>query len=148
MAPVLLQLWMEQEMKKRTPKILDVDDDPDFIDAISKVLKSAEFEVASLTSPKQVENRIFDERPDLIILDLMMDGLFDGFDLCNEIRSSDLYKEFSETPVIFISAVKELTGSRFDINIEVNGSRGPDAYLDKPVNPKELIAVIESLLQE
>lgn len=135
-------------MRKKTPKILIVDDDPDFIDAISMILESAAFDVASLTSPKQIEDRIFEEKPDLVILDVMMDGLFDGFALCNEIKSSAQYKQFNETPIIFVSAVKELTGSRFDITKEAKGSRGPDAYLDKPVKPKELIGVIESLLQK
>jgi CheY-like chemotaxis protein len=130
----------------KAPKIMIVDDDQDFIDATSMILKSANYDVVSVSSPKKVKEVLEKEKPDLILLDIMMDSLFDGFSLCNAIKGSEEFKEFSRIPIIFISAVKELTGSRFNINEQEEGFKGPDAYLDKPVNPSELIQKIEELL--
>jgi len=133
-------------MSKKTPKIMIIDDDPDFIEAVSMILKSATYDVASVNSPKLVGEALAREEPDLILLDIMMDSLFDGFSLCNDIKTSPDYAAFHATPIIFVSAVKELTGSRFDLHEEGEGFKGPDAYLDKPVKPKELLKKIEELL--
>jgi CheY-like chemotaxis protein len=135
-------------MTSKIPKIMIVDDDPDFVDAVTMILKSATYDVVSVSSPKQVKEKLQVEKPDLILLDIMMDSLFDGFSLCNEIKGSEEYKEFNKIPIIFVSAVKELTGSRFDLNEQEEGFKGPDAYLDKPLKPKELLGKIEELLQK
>ena len=78
----------------------------------------------------------------------MMDSLFDGFSLCHAIKTSKEYKEFKNTPIIFVSAVKEKTGSRFQFKGEEQGLIGPDDYIDKPVKPDDLIARIERLLKK
>jgi CheY-like chemotaxis protein len=78
----------------------------------------------------------------------MMDSLFDGFSLCHEIKTSEEYKEFNDTPIIFVSAVKEKTGSRFQFNTIEQGLVGPDDYIDKPVKSKDLLARIEKLLNK
>lgn len=76
----------------------------------------------------------------------MMDSLFDGFSLCHNIKTSKEFADVQDTPVIFISAVKEMTGSRFQFKGEEQGLIGPDDYIDKPVKPEDLIARIEKLL--
>jgi len=78
----------------------------------------------------------------------MMDSLFDGFSLCHNIKTSKEYKDFNKTPIIFISAVKEMTGSRFQFKGDDQGMVGPDDYIDKPVKPADLISRIERLLQK
>ena len=89
-----------------------------------------------------------EEKPDLVLLDIMMDSLFDGFSLCHAIKTSKEFKEVKDTPVIFVSAVKEMTGTRFQFKGEEQGLVGPDDYLDKPVKPDELISRIERLLKK
>jgi CheY-like chemotaxis protein len=135
-------------MKNKTPKILVVDDDPDFVEAVSMILKSAPYDVASVGSPKEVRGALEKEKPDLILLDIMMDSLFDGFSLCHSIKTSNEFKEFHDTPIIFVSAVKEKTGSRFQFKGEEQGLTGPDDYIDKPVKPEDLLARIERLLEK
>jgi len=135
-------------MNKSAPKILVIDDDPDFIAAVTPILKSALYEVATASNPREAKDKIFTEKPDLILLDIMMDSLFDGFSLCHAIKTSKEYKEFKDTPIIFVSAVKEKTGSRFQFKGEEQGMAGPDDYIDKPVKPHDLIARIERLLQK
>ena len=135
-------------MKKQKAKILIIDDDPDFNDAITPILESALYDVVTALNPDEGKKKIFSEKPDLILLDIMMDSLFDGFSLCHEIKTSEEYKEFNNVPVIFISAVKKMTGSRFQFNTREQGMVGPDDYIDKPVKSDDLITRIEKLLSK
>jgi len=129
-------------------KILVIDDDPDFVDAVTPILQSALYDVVSAANPAEGKQKILKEKPDLILLDIMMDSLFDGFSLCHNIKTAKEFKEVKDTPVIFVSAVKEMTGSRFQFKGEEQGLIGPDDYIDKPVKPDDLIARIERLLKK
>lgn len=135
-------------MENAKAKIMIIDDDPDFRDAITPILQSALYEVVTASNPKEGKNKILAEKPDLILLDIMMDSLFDGFSLCHAIKTAKDFKDVANTPVIFVSAVKEMTGSRFQFKGEDQGLCGPDDYIDKPVKPDDLIARIEGLLKK
>jgi CheY-like chemotaxis protein len=135
-------------MNKSSPKILVIDDDPDFIAAVTPILKSALYDVGTASNPQEAKDRIFKEKPDLILLDIMMDSLFDGFSLCHAIKTSKEFKDFKDTPIIFISAVKEVAGSRFQFKGDEEGMAGPDDYIDKPVKPDDLLARIAKLLKK
>lgn len=138
----------EEKMEKQKAKILVIDDDSDFIDAVTPILESALYDVVNASNPEEGKKKIFSEEPDLILLDIMMDSLFDGFSLCHAIKTSKEYKEFNDIPIIFISAVKEVTGSRFQFKGEEQGMVGPDDYIDKPVKPDDLLSRIEKLLNK
>ncbi|MCX7975113.1 MAG: response regulator transcription factor [Candidatus Aminicenantes bacterium] len=129
-------------------KILVIDDDPDFVAAITPILKSALYEVATASNPQEAKEKIFTEKPDLILLDIMMDSLFDGFSLCHAIKTSREFREFKDVPIIFVSAVKEVAGTRFQFKGEEQGMVGPDDYIDKPIDPADLLARIEKLLKK
>jgi len=129
-------------------KILVIDDDPDFRKIVTIILESGSYSVITAQSPQDGKKKLFDEKPDLILLDIMMDSLFDGFSLCHDIKTSKEYEEFRDTPIIFVSAVKERTGSRFAFNSSEQGLVGPDDYIDKPVQPDDLLARIEKLLKK
>ena len=129
-------------------KILVIDDDPDFVDAVTPILQSALYDVISAANPTEGKEKVLKEKPDLILLDIMMDSLFDGFSLCHNIKTAKEFKDVKDTPIIFVSAVKEMTGSRFQFKAEEQGLIGPDDYIDKPVKPDDLIARIERLLQK
>ncbi len=135
-------------MKKQKAKILIIDDDPDFNEAVTPILESALYDVATALNPEEGKKKIFSEKPDLILLDIMMDSLFDGFSLCHEIKTSEEYREFNDIPVIFVSAVKKMTGSRFQFNTRDQGMVGPDDYIDKPVKSEDLLTRIEKLLNK
>jgi CheY-like chemotaxis protein len=140
-----LRIKEVNQMEKQR-KILIIDDDPDFRDAVTTILESAHYDVATASDPKQGTDKLFEEKPDLILLDIMMDSLFDGFSLCHKIKTGKEFEKFRNVPIIFCSAVKEQTGSRFEFKGGEVGMVGPDDYLDKPVNPRELIEHIEKLL--
>lgn len=127
-------------------KILVIDDDPDFLKLVSMMLESGEYIVITAKNPQEGKEKLFAEKPDLILLDIMMDSLFDGFSLCHDIKTSEDFREFREIPIIFCSAVKEMTGSRFNLGPDEQGLVGPDDYIDKPVQPDDLLSRIEKLL--
>lgn len=129
-------------------KILVIDDDPDFLAAVTPILKKALYDVATASNPSEAKEKIFSEKPDLILLDIMMDSLFDGFSLCHAIKTSREFREFKDTPIIFVSAVKEIAGTRFQFKGEEQGMVGPDDYIDKPIDPADLLARIEKLLKK
>ncbi|MCJ7679337.1 MAG: response regulator [Candidatus Aminicenantes bacterium] len=134
-------------MEKSKAKILMIDDDPDFIEAVSPILKSAMYEVVTAANPEQGKKKALEEKPDLILLDIMMDSLFDGFSLCHQIKTGKEFKSIKDTPIIHISAVKEMTGSRFQFKGEEQGMCGPDDYFDKPVMAADLLSRIEKLMK-
>lgn len=127
-------------------KILIIDDDPDFRDAVAPILQQALYDVKTAANPKEGKVKILEETPDLILLDIMMDSLFDGFSLCNAIKTDKEFSAVKNTPVIFCSAVKEITGTRFQFKSEDQGLAGPDDYIDKPVKADDLLARVERLL--
>ena len=135
-------------MEKIKKKILIIDDDPDFREAITPVLQSVPYEVITASNPKEGREKVLSEKPDLILLDIMMDSIFDGFSLCHSIKTSKEFKESKDTPIIFVSAVKEKTGSRFQFSGTEQGLAGPDDYLDKPIKPDVLLDRVSKLLQK
>jgi CheY-like chemotaxis protein len=135
-------------MNKSAQKILVIDDDPDFLAAVTPILKSALYEVATATNPQEAKERIFSDKPNLILLDIMMDSLFDGFSLCHAIKTSKEFKDYKDTPIIFVSAVKEIAGTRFQFKGDEEGMVGPDDYIDKPVKSDDLLARIANLLKK
>ncbi len=143
-----MPLVKEDKMEKSKAKILVIDDDPDFREAVTPILESALYDVVTASNPEEGQEKILSDKPDLILLDIMMDSLFDGFSLCHSIKTSKEYNEFRNTPIIFVSAVKEKTGSRFQFDAQGQGMVGPDDYIDKPVKPDDLIARIEKLLKK
>jgi DNA-binding response OmpR family regulator len=129
------------------PKILVIDDDPDFRTAVTAILASASYDVIAADNAAEGKNKILAERPNLILLDIMMDGLFDGFSLCHSVKTAKEFESVRTTPIIFLSAVKNIAGDRFGFKGEEQGMVGPDDYIDKPVASADLLARIDRLLK-
>lgn len=129
-------------------KILIIDDDPDYKQVVTIILESENYQVVTAENIKEGKEKLFAESPDLILLDIMMDSIFDGYSLCNDIKTSPEFEKFRDTPIIFVSAVKEEAGSRFTFDPAEQGLRGPDDYLDKPVKPEELLDRLKKLLKK
>ena len=131
---------------EKEKKILVIDDDPEFSGAVKDLLELASYNVVIASNPKAGKEMFLSEKPDLILLDIMMDTPVDGFSLCHDLKTSSDALE-KAIPIIFISAVKEKYGSRYTFTGEQEGWRGPDDYLDKPVKPEELLSCIEKHLK-
>ena len=101
-------------MKK--PKIVTIDDDPDILDVLRIALEANHYEVHAAASGAEGLKVIKQVRPDLIILDVMMDTVTEGFHVSYELRSQDPkseYHEFSKTPIIMLTSISQKMGMKF-----------------------------------
>ncbi|WP_409344081.1 response regulator [Paenibacillus sp. MBLB4367] len=115
-------------------KIMIVDDEADIVELISLYLRREGFEVVSTNDGRSVMPLIHKEKPDLVILDVLLPGL-GGFDVCRTIR------EVAEIPIIFISCKRD------DTDIIEGLSTGGDDYVIKPFSPMQLVARVKAQLR-
>jgi two-component system, OmpR family, response regulator len=124
--------------------ILVADDDTDVIEQLHLVLSGLGYDVATAAGQQEAEEAILARRPDLAIIDLMMEQQDSGFVLCHYLK-----KLYPETPVILLTAVTAQTGIAFDL--QSAGARSwvkADRILDKPVRPEQIRAEVRRLLEE
>jgi len=117
-------------------KILLVDDDPSSHVVIVPILSKAGYNAISAKNGEQALHLALNERPDLIILDVIMPGI-KGRDLCKKIKAYDV---LNKIPVIFLTA----KDSEDDIKAELEA--GAIAHLTKPVNPVDFIKTIDGII--
>lgn len=122
-------------------KILIVDDDPDFVKTTKMILLSDGYEVVVANDGKQGLAKIKENKPDLVVLDIMMESLFEGFSFLGSLRTSPEFEDVRTVPVIMASSVRADTGSRFNFEDEedMGDIPSPDDYMDKPLKAKELL---------
>lgn len=126
-------------------KILIIDDDPDFTLATQAILTSAGHEVATAADGKAGLEAIRSEDPDLVILDIMMDSIYEGFSVTTTLRGTPEYMDWRDVPILMCSAVKQMTGERFEVPKEAGVVQG-DEFLDKPFQAADLLAKVNKLL--
>ena len=116
-------------------KVLIIDDDPAFRNLVEQVLTQKGYEVLKANSGREGLRLMFDQRPDLVLLDVVMPSI-DGWQVCSRIR------EISDIPIIMI------TGRHKTEEDIVRGlDYGADDYLIKPVGSKELVARVRAALR-
>lgn len=118
-------------------KILIIDDDPDIIEATSMLLESKGYKVFSETDPDNGLESAINNKPDLIILDVMMNEPDDGFFLLKKFKKNNV-----NSPVIIYSSVSNALGYNFGKNSLIK----VDEFIDKPAEPERLISSIEKIL--
>ena len=120
---------------KNKTRILIIDDEPRIIKLVHEVLTAAGYKVLTAFSGEQSIQVAALEQPDLVLLDIILPGTVDGFQVAKRIR------EFSDIPIIMLTAkVRETDILRgFDA--------GADDYITKPFNSKELLARIQAVLK-
>jgi CheY-like chemotaxis protein len=125
---------------KKKKKILLVDDDVDFLEMHSAVLENRGYQVVTARSSQECLDKLDKIRPDVVVLDVMMERFDSGF------RASKKIKEkFRNTAVILLTSIGDQTGLEFSSNDEILKETGADILLDKPVSPKVFIEEIEKL---
>jgi len=118
-------------------KILLVDDEQDILTFISYNLKKEGFEVLTALSGKEAIQIAQKEKPDLIVIDVMMPEM-DGIETCHELRAID---ELKDTLITFLSARAE------DYSQVAGFDAGADDYIAKPIKPRLLVSKIKAILR-
>ena len=129
-------------MKSETPKIVIIDDNQDYLFTMKTFLTRNGFEVLTAPDGKRGLDLINSEQPDLILLDVMMEALYSGFEVCKQIRKDP---SLSAIPIIGISGMKEELGINFNKYRDAEYF-SPDAFFDKPVDKDALLRTIKDLL--
>jgi CheY-like chemotaxis protein len=123
-------------------KILLVDDDIDTCSNITKVLSANGYEVTEAYSGAEALKKVLAVRPDAIILDVMMEKDTAGFEVANQIRSdrpTSKYKEVKNVLIIMLTAINQVTNSRFSLDDKSNFLPAINDFLTKPVNFDSLL---------
>ena len=122
------------------PKILVVDDDPDFVKITRTILQSRKFDVITASTGKQGLEVMRREKPDLVILDIMMAYILDGLDVRRQMAEDEGLKKI---PVIMATS---LTGERVRGNIPSDEYVPESEWLHKPIDPDRLLGLVQKLL--
>jgi len=115
-------------------KVLIADDDPNVCEIIRIYLQENHFNVIEASDGEQALSLFETEKPDIILLDVMMPGL-DGFDVCRQIRKK------TEVPIIMLSAKAE------ELDRILGLEMGADDYVTKPFSPREVLARIKAVFR-
>lgn len=123
-------------------RILIVDDDKDYGDALRIVLENSGYSVNHVLNIRDGQKALEGEKPDLIILDVMMDRHTDGFDLCYNLKHDEACRSI---PIMMVTAVTEKTGFKF--SPETDGEYlEADAYVAKPIPVTELLSRVNKMI--
>lgn len=129
-------------------KILVVDDDPDILLAARMCLEGAGHQVIEARNGAEGLGKIKADRPDLIILDVMMDSTTEGFQMALKLRNPDPtsdYAAYSDIPIILLTAIHSTTPLRFGPDEDY---LPVDEFIDKPIDPDALVKKVEELLKK
>lgn len=117
-------------------KILIADDEPNIVISLEFLMKREGFEVSVANDGEEAVRRIRSERPDLVLLDVMMPKKT-GFEVCQEVKSA---------PELAGVRILMLTAKGRDTEVAKGLALGADAYMTKPFSTRELVAKVQELL--
>lgn len=121
--------------------ILVVDDDTDLVEMVSMKLESEKFRVTKAYDGIEAMDRIKEEQPDLIVLDVMMPRK-DGYTLCDELKNSDQYKDIV---IVLLTAVTEAIKSTNYTHMGGKTTLAND-FVPKPIDLDKLVEIIKDNL--
>ncbi len=119
-------------------KILIVDDDADLVEAVCMVLEKDGHQVACASNREDGQRLALGDKPDLLILDVMMAEPDDGIALAQDLRKADFKK-----PILMMSSISQASGLSYGRDDSITPV---DEFVDKPVSPENLRAKVNALL--
>ncbi len=123
-------------MVERT--ILVVEDEPQIVEVVRDYLERSGFRVIAARDGATALRIVRSERPDGLVLDLMLPGALDGLDVCRQIRQDPA---LVDTPIIMLTARVDLADRLVGLEL------GADDYITKPFSPREVVARIKAVLR-
>jgi CheY-like chemotaxis protein len=133
-------------MNEKT-KILIIEDDADLVAAMKKMLEIKGHSVVFAFDPEEGSEKIKQEKPDLIILDVMFGskGESKGFDFAQQVRND---KQIAGIPILMLTAIN-MEKPYFNFSMDTDGEFLPvDSFLEKPVRSDELFQKVDDLLKQ
>ncbi len=137
--------------EQKQPKILIVDDDSSIVEAMKIILESKDYEVVTASSGAEGLERVADSRPDLIILDVMMSSMTDGFQVSRKLKTDP---ETAHIPILMVTAIHSEMDKEFSPGFVRYSPAMDDDYLpvddfmEKPVEPLVLLDRVGKLLKK
>ena len=125
-------------------KILIVDDDPDILDALTMIIETKGYQVVTARDGIEALANLKAEKPDLMILDLMMPKM-DGWAVCKELQDPR-WSKYRDIPILILTSVRE-EASRRRYELETGLELAVDDYVEKPVSPDILLQRVEKLIR-
>ena len=122
--------------------VLVVDDDPDLVESVSMKLESENFNVAKAYDGEEAWDKIKEERPALIILDVMMPTK-NGYELCDELKKSEEYKDII---VVLLTAVADAVTSTSFTHMDGKTTLADD-FIPKPIELDRLMEIVKENLE-
>jgi DNA-binding response OmpR family regulator len=119
-------------------KVLICDDEPYILESVSFIVREEGYEVLTANDGQEGLNLLRSEKPDLVLLDVMMPGKT-GFDVCREVKADETMRK---TYVILLTAMGQ------DRDMEDGFQSGADEYMTKPFSPRSLRRRLHELLDE
>jgi len=124
-------------------KIMIVDDDPDYINVVKTILEREQYTVVTASDKIEGMEKIRIEKPDLAILDVMMNAWQDGIEMSRQLKKDP---KFNNMPILMLTAVENRTGIGFKSTAGDPTWLPVDVFLDKPVEPEVLLSEVKKLL--
>jgi two-component system alkaline phosphatase synthesis response regulator PhoP len=127
--------------------ILVIDDDRDLVASMKIILESRGFQVRTAYDGKEGYHRILEKIPDLIVLDVMMSTDTEGFDLASRLKGDP---RFARVPIVMTTGFPQKMAEQGPEKFQhILGMEWPVSHLlEKPVDPDELLAAVESFLRD
>lgn len=122
------------------PKILVIDDDPDFVESTRIMLEAGGYQVVSAANGNQGLNKVAQEKPDLVILDVIMSTVLDGLSVSQKMSEVQAFKDI---PILMVTSIANTDYAALfptDEYINING------FLTKPISPDQLLGQVRRLL--
>lgn len=120
-------------------KVFIVDDDPDVVEAVQVLLTDNGYEVGSASSRKDGMVAVGDFKPDLLILDCMMESADSGIVMAQELRRSGF-----KSPILMLTSIGRVMGLDFGIDKDIVPV---DEFVEKPIQPDDLLVKVKNLLK-
>ena len=124
-------------------KILIIDDDPSFLEICSAILEESDYQVDTASSSKEGLEKLVSQRPDLLLLDIMMTTMDEGLTFATSLKQRE---DLNKIPIMIVSAQPDAEkGYQRSIDKEMDWISA-EMFMEKPINPQDLLHNVRLLI--